>query len=418
MEYSLYKENNVDKNMQNFSCIKNESIEDKFKNYENLHLSKGRGFAVYNTTKLVLVKANSEYKNQLMKQYGCEEIQIGSSFYEISNNNLSYSRLPLLKEVIKTGNLVNIDLFKCETVIHKNMFLEITFIPIYENNKIKYIIESSYDVTERENHKAKINVLEKQKEFFFFACHELKMPLTVTLAAIQMLKCMCQNDGLIKYINKIKQASLQQLRLVNNILEVLKSDRGFRETQKSNLDIVKITTAMIDSVSVYANKKGVKLNLNSSIDELILGIDIDKYERILMNLLSNAIKFTPKYKEISVVIDKIGEYISIEVKDEGIGIAKDKLDVIFELFGQVNNSSIRENEGTGIGLYLVTQLIEQLNGEIQVTSKIGKGSSFIIFLPTEKIKEEVTNFSSYNLKDDKLIESTNIEFSSIYFDVH
>jgi len=410
---------NTNKNLYTFSQVQNGSMRDKFKYYADIHMNKGRGFAVYNVSKLVLLKANTEYENLLSKQYGVEDVQIGNTFYEISNNNLINSRLPFFKKVIKTGSLLNINLFKCETVLNKDVFLETTFIPIYENNQIKYIIESYYDVTERENQKEKILLLERQKEFFFFICHEFKMPLTVILSAIQMAKVVCKNElspSCFKYIKKIKQASMQQLRLVNNILDVLKSDTGNTKVHKNNLDIVELSRAIIDSSSVYATTKGVNIKFSSSIDKLIIGIDHDKYERILLNLLSNAIKFTPKSKDIYVKIDVIETNVRIEVKDEGVGIAKDKLGVIFELFGQTNNSLTRENEGTGIGLYLAKQLIDVLDGQIEVTSKVWKGSSFIILLPNSKTKEEGMNISSYNLNDNKLIENTNIEFSNIYFD--
>ena len=146
---------NTNKNLYTFSQVQNGSMRDKFKYYADIHMNKGRGFAVYNVSKLVLLKANTEYENLLSKQYGVEDVQIGNTFYEISNNNLINSRLPFFKKVIKTGSLLNINLFKCETVLNKDVFLETTFIPIYENNQIKYIIESYYDVTERENQKEK-----------------------------------------------------------------------------------------------------------------------------------------------------------------------------------------------------------------------------------------------------------------------
>lgn len=410
---------NIYKNLYTFSKVKNGSMREKFKYYDDIHINKGRGLAVYNVSKLVLLKANAEYENLLSKQYGVKDVQIGNTFYEISNNNLINSRLPFLKKVIKTGNVLNLEFFKCETVLNKDIFLETTFIPIYEDNQIKYIIESYYDVTERENQKGQNILLEKQKEFFFFICHEFKMPLTVILSAIQMVKGVCKSEvspSCFKYTKKIKQASMQQLRLVNNILDVLKSDTGTTKLNKNNLDIIALSKAITDSSSVYAITKGVNIKFESSIDKLIIGIDNDKYERILLNLLSNAIKFTPKSKNICVKIDIIDTSVRIEVEDEGVGISKDKLGVIFELFGQTNNSLTRENEGTGIGLYLVKQLIDALDAQIEVISKVGKGSSFIILLPNSKIKEKAISLSSYNLNDNKLIENINIEFSNINFD--
>ncbi|MBC8061841.1 MAG: HAMP domain-containing histidine kinase [Clostridiaceae bacterium] len=413
-------ESNIhDENMYTFIQKQDENLRDKFKYYEQLHLNKGRGFAVYNVPNLVLLIANNEYENYLNNQYGFKEFHLGKTFYEISTNSLINSRLPFFKKVIKTGDILSVSLFKYETVLHKEIILEVTYIPIYEKDEIKYIIESFSDVTERENQKTQLILFEKQKEFFFFICHEFKMPLTVILSAVQMFKVTCKDElspSCLKYIKKIKQGSFLQLRLVNNLLDILKSDSGNIKIHKKNLDIVEVTTAIIDTVSVYAITKGVKIKFSSSITELIIGIDDEKYERILLNLLSNAIKFTPRGKNIQVKIDIEGSNVRIEVKDSGVGISIDKLGVIFELFGQSDNSLTRENEGTGIGLYLVKQLIDALDGKIKVNSIIGKGSSFVLLLPIAKIKEDTTDFSSHVIKDNHLTESTDIEFSSIYFD--
>jgi len=395
------------------------NIQDDFKYFEQLHLNKGRGFAVYNASDLVLIKANKEYENSLNNEYGFEEVHISKTFYEICKNNSINSRLPFFSKVITTGNPLNINFFRCQTVLKKEIFLEIIFIPIYESNKIKYIIESFSDITERENQKIQLISAEKQKEFFLFICHEFKMPLTVILSAIQLWKVTCKDKlapGCLKYIKNIKQGSLQQLRLVNHLLDILKAGSDSIKVCKENLDIVKITKDIIDCVSVYAVTKGVNLKFSSSTEELIIGIDDEKYERILLNLLSNAIKFTPRTKDINVTLDMVGSDVRIEVKDDGVGISKDNLGVIFELFGQVGNSLTRTTEGTGIGLYLVKQLVSALGGEIKVNSEIGKGSSFILLFPSVKTKENIKRMSSYNINDNHLVENANIEFSNIYFD--
>lgn len=413
-----YMESNIhDTNIYTLAQKPDESIGEKFKYYEQLHLNKGRGFAVYNASNLVLLKANNEYENFLNERYGFGEVHIGKTFYEISANNLINSRIPLFKKVVRTGKLLNVNIFKYETISHKEIFLEVTFIPIYEKDKIKYIIESFSDITESENQKAELFSLKKQKEFFLFICHEFKMPITVILSAIQLCKITCKDElsaNYLKYMKKIKQASLQQLKLVTHLLDILKSDSGNDKIHKENLDIVRATKAIVDSVSVYAATKGINIKFSSSIERLIIGIDDEKYERILLNLLSNAIKFTPRTKAIYVKIDMADSNARIEVKDNGVGISRDKLDVIFNLFGQVDNSLTRENEGTGIGLYLVKQLINALDGEIKVKSEMGKGSSFILLLPTEKMEEKIRTLSSYNINDNHLTENTNIEFSDIY----
>jgi signal transduction histidine kinase len=102
------------------------------------------------------------------------------------------------------------------------------------------------------------------------------------------------------------------------------------------------------------------------------------------------------------------------VKDEGPGIPEDKQKVIFERFGQVNNSLTRESEGTGIGLYIVKLLVNALRGEINLESKLGQGSAFKVILPIEIVEEE--DLLKGNLMDDGLVRTVNVEFSNVYFD--
>ncbi len=204
------------------------------------------------------------------------------------------------------------------------------------------------------------------------------------------------------------------MRLVNNLLDITRADAGYLKVNKKNMDIVRMTKLIIKSILVYANEKNVNIECNPSSKEIYLGIDDEKYERILLNLLSNAIKFSPIKGNIYVSIEENDGLVSVTVKDEGPGIPEDKQKVIFERFGQVNNSLTRESEGTGIGLYIVKLLVNALRGEIYLESKLGQGSAFKVVLPIEIVEEE--DLLKGNLMDDGLVRTVNVEFSNVYFD--
>lgn len=161
-------------------------------------------------------------------------------------------------------------------------------------------------------------------------------------------------------------------------------------------------------------KKEIGLILETSYKEFMVAIDNEKFERILLNLLSNAIKFTSDNKKITVRFNALKENIFIEVSDEGIGISSDKIDTIFEQFGQVDSSLSRQVEGTGLGLSLVKKFVEELGGRIFVNSKVGKGSAFIVMLPNEKVTETYDYRSSKEFFYNHILESTRVEFSDIY----
>ncbi|WP_242947278.1 sensor histidine kinase [Clostridium haemolyticum] len=137
----------------------------------------------------------------------------------------------------------------------------------------------------------------------------------------------------------------------------------------------------------------------------------------MLNLLSNAVKFTPKGGKIKVNIHDDGDSLRITVRDNGIGIPKDKIHIIFDRFRQVDKSFTRISEGSGIGLSLVKALIEMHNGTISVESEYGKGSEFIIYFPINKqiISKSINenNNLDNSLKEHKL-KKVEIEFSDIY----
>ncbi len=163
------------------------------------------------------------------------------------------------------------------------------------------------------------------------------------------------------------------------------------------------------SVSDYIKSKGVNIIFDTDDEERIIAVDADKIERIMLNLLSNAVKFTDKGGEILVNI----ENVRISVKDSGIGIPEEKIKLIFDRFAQVDNSLIRNKEGSGIGLSLVKLLIEMHGGYIKVNSTVGEGSEFIVELPvTLTQSNEMESLDYYNC--DNKIEKILIEFSDIY----
>jgi signal transduction histidine kinase len=259
-------------------------------------------------------------------------------------------------------------------------------------------------------------VAKMQEEFFSYMAHEFKTPLTITYSAIQLLDYLCKDelsDRAKGFINKIRQSTLQQLRLVNNIMDISRADSGYLKLNRKNYDIVLLTKVIVNSVTSITKGKGINIMFTSSVPSKYIFIDDEKYERILLNILSNAIKFTQAGKSIYVDL-YVDDKVNIKVKDEGIGIPKDKGEIIFDRFGQINNGLIKNTEGTGIGLCLTKILANALGGDITFESEEGHGSEFTVQLPiisvANPIKDKMVNESI----EDRLIQSINLEFSNIY----
>jgi signal transduction histidine kinase len=242
--------------------------------------------------------------------------------------------------------------------------------------------------------------------------HEFKTPIAIINAAIQTMEIVCREeitDKMRTYISKIRQNSLRQQRLVENLLDITMIKAGRMITNYKNVEIISLTKEIFDSVKLYAEQKSLRLTFQSSCDRILVSTDIEKYERILLNLLSNAIKFTPAERSINMVLYQQGTNLRIDIKDRGIGIPDDKKVIIFEQFGQADTSLTRQAEGTGIGLYLVKLLVESLEGKIFVTSEEGYGSTFSLSLPILHIK----SLNSHKISGSKILQAATLEFSDI-----
>ena len=257
-----------------------------------------------------------------------------------------------------------------------------------------------------------------KNEFFSNISHEFRTPINIILGTMQVInknidKNNIQINNLKKHTKYIKQNSYRLLRLVNNLIDISKMDIGMYEIRCSNQNIINIIEDITLSVADYTKNNKINLIFDTNDEEVITHCDPDKIERIMLNLLSNAIKYTPENGFIKVKIRSTQEEIIVSVKDSGVGIPKEKLDVIFDRFGQVDDSLNRKCEGSGIGLSLVKNLVEMHGGEIHVNSKVNEGSEFVFSIPI-KLKEENNENECYVDRKCKHVERCDIEFSDIY----
>lgn len=353
---------------------------------------------------------------------------------------LKYVLLNITDEKELFGRLEKIYLsdFKssCEKIQLKNgTFLDIYSAPIllfqgeaygrvwyFRDITEKEIMDEALRKSAEENEKLLLEAKkydELKSEFFSNISHELRTPLNVILASIQLSEFIMKNDSTKstdkwnKNMKTIKQNCFRLLRLVNNLIDVTKIDAGFHELRLQPMNIINLVEEITLSVAEYARGKGISTQFDTDIEEKVVCIDPDKIERIMLNLLSNAIKFTESNGDILVNIHDRGDSILISVKDSGIGIPRDKQEIIFQRFRQVEQSLTRKYEGSGIGLSLVQSLVELHSGKIHVQSEVGAGSEFIIELPAKVVIEDEYKQVKFNYKSNH-VENMHIEFSDIY----
>jgi signal transduction histidine kinase len=288
-----------------------------------------------------------------------------------------------------------------------------------------YLIKEKYLKEENEKNKKLLDesiLAETLKtEFFSNLSHELKTPLNVILCALQLLDSFTSSSNVKdneskfkKYTNIMKQNCYRQLRLVNNMIDITKLDAGYFELNLQNCNIVNVIESVTMSVSEYIKNKSIELIFDTDVEECFISCDPEKIERVILNLLSNSIKFTKQGGNMTVNIYDKGENILISIKDTGIGIPNDKLDIIFDRFRQVDKSLTRNQEGSGIGLSIVKSLVELHGGNISVLSEYGKGTEFIIMLPVIVMHEETDICRVIEAEAQERIDRIHIEFSDIY----
>jgi signal transduction histidine kinase/ligand-binding sensor domain-containing protein/DNA-binding response OmpR family regulator len=255
-----------------------------------------------------------------------------------------------------------------------------------------------------------------KSHFFANISHEFRTPLTLILGQIESVMASnieTKEKGKLQIANR---NSRKLLKLINQLLDLSKLEAGSMELKSEPHNLVSFLKSIFYSFESLAESKKITLKFDSEQDKILVFFDADKMEKIICNLISNALKFTSENGEIKLTINVFAPVVEIIIKDNGIGIPEDRLPHIFDRFYQVDSSSTREQEGTGIGLALVKELVGLHKGQINVNSKEDEGTEFIIHLSLEEIKEKNISQESvskdyYNF--DKIVESPELEESEL-----
>ena len=241
--------------------------------------------------------------------------------------------------------------------------------------------------------------LDKNKtRFFSNVAHEIRTPLTLITGPLQQLiEEQPPESRLQKRLTGISANANQLLLMTNQLLDISKLENGKLKTQFSYGDIAGFTRDLVSRFEQATENKEIYLKNIEESKVWRTYFDADQWNKIVHNLISNALKFTANGGRIEVILsdfEKDGDsYISLLVKDSGIGMTVEQVDNIYDRFYQVDGSNTRTHGGSGIGLSLVKELVDMQGGKIYVNSKVGVGTEFRVLLPIrEKLEDEVTSF--------------------------
>ncbi len=232
--------------------------------------------------------------------------------------------------------------------------------------------------------------------FYANISHEFRTPLTLVMGPVKQVMEKQQDAGDRRLLNLAYRNAQRLLQLINQLLDLSKLEAGKMQLEASAQNFSPLLKSIVISFESLAVRKGIRLHFVSQQDEIPLYADQGKLEIIFYNLLSNAFKFTPAQGEVSVLLLDHNDEIEVIVKDNGIGIPAKRLPFIFDRFFQVD-TRVREQEGSGIGLALVKELVELHYGSISVESKVDRGTVFTIKLPKGKTHLKEKEIISQNI---------------------
>lgn len=396
------------------------------KSEDELKKSNQRLSAVIRNIQSSILLENEERKIVLVNNYFCElfsipvppEHLIGFDCANAAEDSKKLFKDPdafvaRIAEIIRDKKLVQNE----EIIMADNAIVERDFIPIWADEKYYGHMWVYRDITKRKkNEEELVNAKEKaisakrnKEEFIANVSHELRNPINIINGLTALTLETNLNPTQKEYLEIIKNSTENLMMLVNDILDFEKIEAKKIKIQNKIFNIRTCLEEVVKSLKYQAENKEVSLRLDlvENIPDYIIGDDL-RLQQILTNLINNSIKFTQK-GNITINVNHrnktntTAEFI-FKISDTGIGISKKELESIFERYTQISGEKTMNENGIGLGLTIVKNLVELQQGHIQVKSEINKGTTFIVHIPYElaiadAIKPSIVEKSFISLND-------------------
>jgi len=226
------------------------------------------------------------------------------------------------------------------------------------------------------------NALRSKADFINTVGQELRTPLTTIKTALTLLNSpSLKPPQRQRYMELIEKECDRQSSLITSLLDLVQLDQAVSPTALESIRMSDIVPGVVSTYQPLAEEKGVRLAYTVPEDLPTIACMGNWLKQIVINLLHNGIKFTPTGGQVGVRARKQGNYVNLEVRDTGIGMASSDLPKIFDRFYRVRQASLEDTSGAGLGLTIVQQLLVHCGGSISVKSKPGEGSTFTVLLP-------------------------------------
>ena len=288
-----------------------------------------------------------------------------------------------------------------------------------ENGRVVSVLLANRDFTEEKKRELKQEEALRQEKikaekaneaksiFLFNMSHDIRTPINAIVGYSQLMKKELTNPKLVHYQEMIEQSSKLLLSIINNVLDMARVESGKMELDENYNVVGNILQVVCDAFEGEATRKNIEITRNISVKHKHVMVDATKMQEILSNLISNAIKYTPEDGHVSIDIQELEcereGYVLFQTKvsDTGIGMSEDFLPSLFELFACERNTTISKIPGTGLGMAIVKNFVDLMDGSIEVESELGEGSTFTITIPHKIADKDYTNrnIESSNVSD-------------------
>jgi len=306
--------------------------------------------------------------------------------------------------------------------LKKDKFYDILCTPIRKENKppnntVDFLFLHIMDKTEMQKIMNDLETAKNKAEesdilkstFLSNISHELKTPMNSIIGFSDLLLDSNFNQNKNRFIKAINTNAKHLEELLNNIIDYAKIESGSLDLLYENFNILELFDDLNDmfvDINYQKNLNSVKIIFDKNKNDKIVS-DYFRLKQILHNLISNAIKFTDS-GHIKIGYTLLNNNITFYVEDTGIGIAKNKKNIIFDRFVQLDSSSTKKYKGTGLGLSIVKNLVENMGGKIWVDSKLQSGSTFFFNIPYEKIETNCRMKPLKNTNNEKMFDNKTI----------
>ena len=226
-----------------------------------------------------------------------------------------------------------------------------------------------------------------KNDFINNMTHEFKTPITSISLATQLLQEELKpgkNESLLRYLGIIKDENARLGQQVERVLQTAQMEREEITLKRKKVDMAALIQQVVEINGPLIHSVNGSLQLFLGEHPAILEVDEVHISNVLNNLIDNAVKYSPSNPHIEIEVTEQGQGISIQVKDQGIGMPKEALSNIFDAFYRVPTGNVHNVKGFGLGLSYVKKIVEAHGGKVQVKSKLGEGSTFEIYLPYVK----------------------------------